>query len=234
MREHLVWTIAGPMGSFGESARAQRRRTTLIPPRSALVGMVEAALGIERGDDVAHEALNRCGFAVQSLNESAPLRDYHTVQSVPDSVRGTATRGAAIAKAGRKIHTLITIRDYRTDIAMRATMWADTPRWTLAEIAQALRAPAFTLYIGRRSCPLASPTCPLLVHARTPLEALAESAAPIWMPSVRPGLLCSDPFPGGSPDRVEQRPSEVLSRAKWHFANRETWYFDASSRQCHT
>ena len=231
MREHLVWTIAGPMGSFGESARAERRRTTLIAPRSALVGMVGAALGIERADDSAHEALNRYGFAVQSLDESAPLRDYHTVQSVPESVTGTATRGAAIAKAGHRIHTLVTIRDYRTDIAMRVTMWADTPRSTLAEIAQALRTPAFPLYIGRRCCPLASPTCPLLVHARTPLEALAESAAPIWMPSVRPGLVCSDPFPEGSPDRVELRPSAVLSRAQWHFSNRETWYLDASSRQ---
>ena len=231
MREHLVWTIAGPMGSFGESARAERRRTALIPPRSALAGMVAAALGIERGDDSAHGALNRYGFAVQSLGESTPLRDYHTVQSVPESVTDTATRGAAISRAGHRIHTLVTIRDYRTDIAMRATMWADTPRWTLAEIAQALRAPAFPLYMGRKSCPLASPTCPLLVHARTPQEAMAESAAPIWMPTVRPGLVCSDPFPGDSPDRVEQRPGEVLSRVQWHFANREAWYFDASSRQ---
>ena len=230
MREHLVWTIAGPMGSFGDSARAERRRTTLMPPKSALAGMVAAALGIERGDDGAHEALNRYGFAVQSLSESAPLRDFHTVQSVPESVTGTATRGAAIAKAGRRIHTLVTIRDYRTDIALRAAMWTDSPRWTLAEIAQALRAPAFPLYIGRRSCPLASPTRALLVHARTPLEALVESPAPIWMPSVRPGLVCSDPFPGGSPDRVELRSGEVLSRAQWHYANRETWYFHASSR----
>ena len=166
MREHLVWTIAGPMGSFGESARAERRRTALIPPRSALAGMVAAALGIERGDDSAHGALNRYGFAVQSLGESTPLRDYHTVQSVPESVTDTAARGAAISRAGHRIHTLVTIRDYRTVIAMRATMWADTPRWTLAEIAQALRAPAFPLYMGRKSCPLASPTCPLLVHAR--------------------------------------------------------------------
>jgi len=231
MREHLVWTIAGPMGSFGESVRAERRRTALMPPKSALVGMVAAALGIERGDASAHEALNRCGFAVQSLHQSAPLRDYHTVQSVPESVTGTATRGAAIARAGRKVHTLVTIRDYRTDIAMRAAMWGDSLRWTLAEIARALRAPAFPLYIGRRCCPLAGPTCPLLVHARTPLEALATSAAPIWMPRVRPGVVCTDPFPGGSPDRVERRPSEVLSRAQWHFANREAWYFSASSRQ---
>ena len=231
MREHLVWTIAGPMGSFGESARAERRRTTLLPLRSALAGMVAAALGIERGDTAAHEALNRCGFAVQSLEESTPLRDYHTVQSVPESVMGAATRGDAISRAGRKVHTLITLRDYRTDIAMRATMWAQPPRWRLAEIAQALRAPAFTLYIGRKCCPLASPTCPLLVQARSPLEALAESAAPIWSPSVRPGPVCSDPFPGGIPDHVEQRPSGVLSRAQWHFGVREMWYFDASSRQ---
>ena len=231
MREHLVWTIAGPMGSFGESVRAERRRTTLLPPKSALAGMVAAALGIERGDNGAHEALNRYGFAVQSLDESAPLRDYHTVQTVPESVTGTATRGAALAKAGRRIHTLVTLRDYRADVAMRATMWADAPRWTLAEIARALRAPAFPLCIGRRSCPLATPTCPLLVHAHTPLEALDQSAPPIWMPAVRPGPVCTDPFPGGSPDRVELRPSEVLSRARWHFANRETWYFDAPSRQ---
>lgn len=228
-REHLVWTIAGPMGSFGESARAERRRTALMPPKSALAGMIAAALGIERADDGAHEALNRYGFAAQCLDESAPLRDFQTVQCVPESVTGTVTRGAALAGARRGVHTLVTIRDYRTDVAMRAAMWADTPRWTLAEIARALRAPAFPLCIGRRSCPLASPTCPLLVHARTPLEALAESAPPIWMPSVRPGIVCSDPFPGGSPDRVELRPSAVLSRAQWHFANREAWYFDASS-----
>ena len=201
-----------------------------MPPKSALVGMVAAALGIERGDAGAHEALNRCGFAVQSLHQGASLRDFHTVQSVPESVTGTATRGAAIARAGRKVHTLVTIRDYRTDIAMRAAMWADAPRWTLAEIARALRAPEFPLCIGRRSCPLASPTSPLLVRAQTPLEALAESAAPIWMPSVRPGIVCTDPFPGGSPDRVERRPGEVLSRAQWHFASRETWYFHESSR----
>ena len=228
MREHLVWTITGPMGSFGESARAERRRTALLPPKSALAGMVAAALGIERGDDCAHEALNRYGFAVQSLDESARLRDYHTVQSAPESVTGPATRGAAIAKAGHRIHTLVTIRDYRTDVAMRATMWGDSPRWTLAEIAQALRAPAFALYIGRRCCPLASPTSPLLVHARTPLEALARSAAPIWMPRVRPGLVCSDPFPEGRPERVERRPIEAQNRAQWHFSTRETWYFDAS------
>ena len=230
MREYLVWTIAGPMGSFGESARAERRRTALMPPKSALVGMVAAALGVERGDDGAHEALNRYAFAVQSLDESAPLRDFHTVQSVPESVTGAATRGAAIARAGGKVHTLVTIRDYRTDIAMRAAMWADAPRWTLGEIAQALRAPAFTLYIGRRCCPLASPTCPLLARARTPLEALAESVVPIWMPRVRPGVVCTDPFPGGRPDRVERRPSEVMSRVRWHFASRETWYFHESSR----
>ena len=232
MREHLVWTIAGPMGSFGESARAERRRTALLPPKSALAGMVAAALGIERGDAAAHAALNRYGFAVQNLDESLPLRDYHTVQSVPESVTGTSTRGTAIARAGRRIHTLITLRDYRTNIAMRTAMWADdAPRWTLAEIARALRTPAFALCIGRRSCPLASPTCPLLVHAHTPLEALDQSAAPIWMPAVRPGPVCTEPFPGGRPDRVELRPSEVPSRARWHFANRETWYFDASSRQ---
>ena len=231
MREHLVWTIAGPMGSFGESARAERRRTALMPARSALAGMVAAALGIERGDAGAHEALNRYGYAVQSLVESAPLRDFHTVQSVPESVSGAATRGVAIAKAGRKVHTLVTIRDYRTDVAMRATMWGDSPRWTLAEIAQALRTPVFPLCIGRRSCPLASPTRPLIVHARTPLEALAQSAAPVWMPSVRPGVVCSDPFPGGRPERVEQRPIEALSRAHWHFASRETWYFAASLQQ---
>ena len=199
MVEHLVWTIAGPMGSFGESARAERRRTSLMPPKSALVGMVAAALGIERGDDDAHEALNRYGFAVQRLGECSPLRDYHTVQCVPESITGTATRGGAIAAAGRRVHTLVTIRDYRTDIAMRATMWAESPRWTLVEIARALRAPAFPLCIGRRCCPLASPTCPLVVRARTPLQALAESAAPIWMPSARPGLVCSDPFPRRQP-----------------------------------
>ena len=87
MREYLVFDLSAPMGAFGSYAGHERRGSEIMPPRSAVLGLLGAALGIERSDHDGQAALRRYRVAVRLLAQSAPLRDYHTVQTVPAKIR---------------------------------------------------------------------------------------------------------------------------------------------------
>ena len=232
MREHLVFTLGAPMGAFGSHAGHERRGSELVPPRSAILGLLGAALGIERTDADALTALRSLGVAVRSLTHSVALRDYHTVQTVPGKIRRPNGRRAAVEAIGRDIHTAITIRDYRADVAIAAAVWGQDLRWPLPELADALRRPAFVLYLGRKSCPLAAPLDPRIVEASDPVAALRGLAPPHWLPRFNPGPVACDPFPGGAPERIESAPVEPLDRTLWHFADREVWHFDREPDPC--
>ena len=132
----------------------------LAPGRSAILGLLAAALGIERDDRAAWDALRGYRTATRPLTESALLRDYHTVQTVPQKIRRPDGRRAAINAIGRGIHTLVTMRDYRTDAAVAVAVWAENARWPLPQLAEALRNPVFVLYLGRKVLPSCRPTGP--------------------------------------------------------------------------
>ena len=229
MREHLVFVLFAPMGAFGSYAGHERRGSDLVPPRSAVLGLLGAALGIERADADGQAALRRYGVAARPLTHSVALRDYHTVQTVPAKVKHPGSRRTAIDTIGREINTTITIRDYRTDVAVAVTVWGRGERWSLEQVATALRHPVFVLFLGRKSCPLAAPINPCIVEAPDPVAALRDYTAPIWLrhvADIAPGAITSDPFPGGIPDRVEQAPVEPLDRTVWHFRQGDVWHFE--------
>ena len=228
MREHLVFVLCAPMGAFGSYAGHERRGSDLVPPRSAVLGLIGAALGVERADAGGQAALRRYGVATRSLTHSAALRDYHTVQTVPARVRRPNSRRAAIDAIGREINTTITVRDYRTDVAVAVAVWGRDERWSLEQVAAALRHPAFVLFLGRKSCPLAAPVNPCIVEAPDPVAALRDCPAPIWLrhvAGIASGTITSDPFSGGMPDRVVQAPVEPLDRTVWHFGQGDVWHF---------
>ena len=225
MREHLVFVLCAPMGAFGSYAGHERRGSDLVPPRSAILGLLGAALGIERTDADGQAALRRYGVATRPLTHSFALRDYHTVQTVPAKIKHPSDRRAAIDAIGRDINTTITVRDYRTDVAVAVAVWGRDERWSLTRVAAALRHPAFVLYVGRKSCPLTAPANPCIVEAPDSVAALRDRTAPCWLRHVVPGAITSDPFPGGSPDRIEQAPVEPIDRAVWHFGQGDVWHF---------
>jgi len=57
MRSFLLFRLYGPLASWGEIAVGEVRPTALQPTRSALLGLLGAALGVRRGDDEAFSAL---------------------------------------------------------------------------------------------------------------------------------------------------------------------------------
>ncbi|WP_299362683.1 type I-E CRISPR-associated protein Cas5/CasD [uncultured Paracoccus sp.] len=221
MAEHLVFTLCAALGAMGELAGHERRGTLTWPGRSAVIGLVGAAMGIRRGDDAGFAQLDALRMAVGVIDEGVPLRDYHTVETVPTAAaRNPDSRLAAIARAGRHTNTTITLRDYRVGVAHAVALWPGLG-WTgtLEDLAQALRQPVFTLYLGRKSCPLAAPPAPLMVEAEGPLQALAQAKRPPFGYDGALRLVASDePLAPG--DIQDSRNDLPVERAKWHFAQR--------------
>lgn len=219
MRDYLVFTLSATIGAMGDLAGHERRGTQLWPGRSAVTGLLGAALGIRRDGDFS--GLDRlgmavAGFASDSADHDADFRDYHTVETIPSAkARKPNSRPEALRIAGRETNTTITLRDYRTGPLFGVAIWGDE----LEEIEKALLSPVFTLYFGRKSCPLSAPVCPRIVVAQTPEQALAMVQIPYWRGKCIARRLITDAEDGDT--HVETRYDRPLDRNLWHFALRK-------------
>jgi CRISPR system Cascade subunit CasD len=212
MAEHLVFTLSATLAAMGDVAGHERRGSWTWPGRSAVLGLVAAALGIRRDGDFA--AVDALRMAVAVFDAGRPLRDYHTVQTVPTALaRRPQARPAALALAGKDANTTITLRDYRTDALFGVAMTGPG----LPALAQALERPVFPLYLGRKSCPLSAPLAPQLVQADSPEAAMAALQLPPWRAGSVARMICADEGPA---ERVETRHDQPLDRSRWHFAAR--------------
>ena len=216
--EFVIFTLAAPMGAFGDLAGHERRPSGEWPARSAVLGLVGAALGVRRHDAAGQKALGRWRVAVSVLSRGAAFRDFHTVQTVPTArIKRPATRRQALDALGSGDNPLITWRDYRTDCAFGVALWGGDGA---AEVREALARPQFTPYLGRKSCPLSAPMAPAVVEAGNETEALARVTLPSFLAldPARPLLVASDELLDGG--REEIRWDEPLDRSQWHFGPR--------------
>ena len=150
-----LW-LDGPMQSWGHGSRFDRRTTALHPTRSGVVGLIAAALGIDKfaGDEAAHIArFEPLRFTILALprpnrrgraREMRRLVDYHTV---------TGIRLANGEIKGQR--TVLTYRHYLLDA--RFAVLLEGPAKLLEEIATALRNPKWGVWFGRKCCLPASP-----------------------------------------------------------------------------
>lgn len=162
----LLFRLYGPMASWGDIAVGESRHSASYPSKSALLGLLGAALGIERDEEEQQRQLQQAyAFAVELFSAGHLLRDYHTAQ-VPDSVGKFTyrTRRDELVLGKERLGTILSSREYRCDVlalvAVRAL--ANAP-FSLDEIRDKLLKPVFHLYLGRKSCPLAAPLNPQLL-----------------------------------------------------------------------
>lgn len=220
MTEYLVFTLSAAMAAMGDLAGHERRGTLAWPGRSAVLGLLAAAKGIRRDDAQALTRLETLRVAVGILDAGEPLRDYHTVQTVPTAAaKRPDSRPAALATAGRLgLNTTITLRDYRVGVAYAVALWGAP----LEGLAEALQRPAFTLYFGRKSCPLSAPPAPRCIQADNVVAALQQAKQPPFQKPARLALVASDERI--EPDDVEDSRNDLaIDRGKWHFATRRVF-----------
>lgn len=220
MGDHLVFTLAANIAAMGDLAGHERRGTLAWPGRSAILGLLAAAAGVRRDEPERLKAFDALKMAVGVHDDGAPLRDYHTVQTVPTAAaRRPDSRPDALRRAGRKVNTTITLRDYRVGVLYAVALWGAP----LAPLEAALRRPVFTLYLGRKSCPLSAALKPRIVQAAGPAEALASAALPDFRPAATGlKLVVSDEDLGGG--WVERRNDVPLDREGWHFTSRDAHF----------
>jgi len=232
MQRFLLFTLYAPLAACGEIAVGEHRASWARPGKSAVLGLVAAALGITRADEKAHSALaGGYGYAVRVDAPGRPLEDFHTAE-VPRARRDRrwATRREELAACDEGDSPIVSRRGYLTDTLFTAALWPQeqSPRWSPERIAEALAQPAFTPYLGRKSCPLGLPLAPEIIEAETLPEALARrSAWPLGetpLPSAGAPMLYADlGAPGLTPaeGRIERRRDALWSRRRWQFAERE-------------
>lgn len=216
MTDYLVFTLCANLAANGDLAGHERRGTLTWPGRSAILGLLAAARGVRRDDAAGLAALNPLRIAVAVHDTGQPLRDYHTVQTVPTAaVRRPDSRAEALRRAGQAVNTTLTQRDYRSGVLYSVAVWG----LDMAPFRDALLRPVFTLYLGRKSCPLSAPPAPRLVAAEDAVAALASAQMPQFRAAPPAQAIYSDAAMENA--RTERRNDVPLDRQLWHFASRE-------------
>lgn len=173
MNDYLVFRLYGPLAAWGDIPGCEYRPSYAHPSKSAIIGLLAAALGIRRDEDERQRRLSEaCHFAVRVDAAGRLLRDYHTTQ-VPPRKRGITHRTRLSELTGDGLYTVLSTRDYYCDAAYTVVLrLGDHVEFTLEQLANALLKPAFVLYLGRKSCPVALPLRPSIIKATTLKDAL--------------------------------------------------------------
>lgn len=137
----LLLTLSAPLQSWGASSRFVRRGTESAPTKSGIVGLLAAAQGRRRTDAV--EDLAQLRFGVRIDQPGRLVRDFQTEQRA---------NGDALP---------LSYRFYLADAVFLAGIEGN--HGLLDGLAEAVRRPAFPLYLGRRSCPPAGPLLPIVL-----------------------------------------------------------------------
>jgi CRISPR system Cascade subunit CasD len=234
------------MAAWGEIAVGEVRRSASYPSRSAILGLISAALGIRRDETEKLSALfSGYDVAIKVQSVGTLLKDYHTVQ-VPDSVGKVkyATRRDEIVIGKERLGTILTSREYRCDslsiVALRPRKVAP---YTLEEIQSKLINPEFVLYLGRKSCPLSAPLKPQIVKENGFRSALDRATFPPLITSYSGEDVTERFIPISAaryywennagdmdPQQTLERYDEPLNKSRWQFAPRKEHLFVERSK----
>ncbi|MGW1143651.1 type I-E CRISPR-associated protein Cas5/CasD [Streptomyces sp. NPDC002454] len=184
----LLLRLAAPLQSWGERSHfTEERDTAAFPTKSGVLGLLSCALGRSRGQ--ANDDLRRLRLTVRVDRPGYVLRDLHTVGGglePKDTVR-TAKGGTR----GANRSTLYGHRLYLADAAFVCALTCQDET-VLDRCAQALTAPRWPLYLGRRGCPPEGPV--LLDRSSDALGGLLRIPLPAQAPHPVVTLLADRPL----------------------------------------
>ena len=223
MPRFLVLRLDGPMQAWWTHTYEDFRPSNLFPTRSGLLGLLGACLGIDRND---HAGLGRLAASVEFAvrvdrsalrpgcdkpvdKESTKLVDFHTVLAAR-KVDGSANKNAIVSR-----------REYLYDAAFTVAVEEKSGASVKLEaIADALRRPAFTPALGRRSCPTTRPLLDSGVIEAVDAKACLAGVLPHGGMVYAEGALVSD-------QPMQMRDVPVLGRTR-QFSTRRVYVHKGS------
>lgn len=227
MHDYLLFRLYGPLAAWGDIAVGEYRPSFVHPGKSAIIGLLAAALGIRRDEEERQKSLAESfSFAVRVDSMGVLLRDYHTTQ-VPSAKKGVVHYTRRSELATNDLNTILSSRDYRCDAAYTVAMTvADGSPYTVQQLVAALLKPVFTIYLGRKSCPLSLPLQPQVISAATLRDALvsvppADELSGIVQKVDAMVFWEDDTASGLERQQVITRRDAPRSRKRWQFSERQ-------------
>lgn len=139
----LLLRLVGSMQSWGVSSRFQERDTAPEPSKSGVLGLLCAAMGIDRTGWDGLKPLTELRFGVRRDRPGVARYDYHSAGAHKDD---------RIMKADGKLSSdgIVSKRYYLADAAFLAG-FEGNDRVLLENVHAALRNPVWPLFLGRKS-----------------------------------------------------------------------------------
>ena len=159
----LALRLEGVLQSWGDHAKWETRDSADFPSKSGVVGLLACAMGLERDNPEITALSDSVQIAVRADRPGTRMLDFHTVQGRPRLYT------AAGARTPDK-STIVSKRWYLQDASFLVLIETDEP-WR-ERICQALKAPKWPIYLGRKSC---VPSRPVLDGITTEYEDLLDA-----------------------------------------------------------
>ena len=199
MNDYLIFRLYGALASWGDIAVGDIRPSYRYPSKSAAIGLLAAALGVERDEHEKQTELSKLLFSVRIDALGSPIEDYHTIQTPSEqaikndrtkpfwtrideveAIKWRVTQSQNIAEAG----AIQSRRTYYCDSVYTIALcenaidkinWRIFERSALQDLVQSLKEPSFVLYLGRKSCPLGLPMEPQVKIAKNCISAFQQA-----------------------------------------------------------
>jgi CRISPR system Cascade subunit CasD len=160
----LALLLEGPMQSWGYTSRFTRRTTALHPTKSGIVGLLAAAMGIDKLGSAESEEIRKL-VTLRCTTLTLPKRrrgvelpmlrldDYHTIGGGYE--KGADSMKKPRAASGAVLGTVLSERHYLLDACFGVLL--EGPEDQLRQIAERLQDPVWGVWLGRKCCVPASP-----------------------------------------------------------------------------
>jgi CRISPR system Cascade subunit CasD len=233
MNKYLLFRLYAPLCSWGDIAVGELRPSYTHPSKSAVVGLLAAALGIRRDEEEKLKHLSQdYGLAVLVESFGKLLSDYHTAQVPPGNERYATRRDELSLMPKHRLKTILSSRDYRMDALYTVVMREiNQSLWDIGKIVKKLKQPVFTLYLGRKSCPPAIPLEPQVIESETMLDAIRRAEFTVDINEIirenngRKELFFEECFCSEvTAVQIYERRDIPLSRKRWQFDTRREYY----------
>lgn len=180
----LLLRLEGPLQAWGVRSRWDVRDTGPEPTKSGIIGLLGCALGYPMHDPRLESELNAgLRFGVRVEHPGTVTVDYQTITHyLPVADGGYKFRGGTgtgppskLEAEGKLPATIISPRAYLEDAAFLVAL-EERPAFDglAARCAQALQAPQWPLFLGRKAC---IPTRPIFESCVTSYDGLEEALA---------------------------------------------------------
>lgn len=151
--DHLALYLDAPLQAWGYQSKFDRRTTLSFPTRSGILGMLCAAMGVDRAETAALGELRALEMTVITLQQQGRLVDFHTVGG---GWNKKVHPGNIVRKADGKVGTtVLTQREYLESARFGAILSGNDEM--IERVSAALCNPRWGIWLGRKACVPASP-----------------------------------------------------------------------------